>query len=61
MTDAIEQREPKSAYYRVRATNEILPALKTPAGYEDDHPGDYEPCDAPKVAAKLKPAPTKPE
>ena len=34
--------DPKFRFYRVRYTNEVLPALRTPAGYEDDHPGDFE-------------------
>jgi hypothetical protein len=54
-----EIRQPKSKWYRVIATGEILPALKSPAGYEDDHPKDYEPCAAPtpKTAAPVVPPP----
>lgn len=61
MTDKIvEPTKPLSTHYRVIATGEILPALKTPPGYEDAHPRDYEAVDAPARATDTKPAPAAP-
>lgn len=37
----------KFKFYKVTRTGEVLPALRTPSGYEDAHPQDYEGCDGP--------------
>jgi hypothetical protein len=37
----------KFDFYRYKATGEVLPALKHPRGYEDNHPQDFEGCDGP--------------
>lgn len=52
-----EARKPKSAYYRLHKTGEVLQALRTPVGYEDDHPELFEPCEAPVPKAKPVVAP----
>lgn len=57
MAEITEARIPKSQFYRVIATGEVLPALKHPAGYEDDFPKDFAPCAAPDA----QPAPEEPE
>lgn len=41
----------KFDFYRVKATGEVLPALKHPRGYEDNHPQDFEGCEGPARAA----------
>jgi hypothetical protein len=37
-----QARKPKHPYYRDLANGEVSTALRTPAGYEDDHPELYE-------------------
>lgn len=49
-------RTPKHNFYRVFHSGEVLPALRSPPGYEDDHPQDFEPYEAP-VAAPAASAP----
>jgi hypothetical protein len=56
MAEIVQDRVPKSAWYRIPATGEIVPALKFPAGYEDDHPKDFEPCEAPVAKVEATPA-----
>lgn len=37
-----EPRKPKFPFYRDLASGDVYGALRTPAGYEDDHPELYE-------------------
>lgn len=59
--------QPKHAYYLFKPTGEVMPALRTPEGYEDAHPEDFEPAEAPVAQAPQEPvavvplAPTIPE
>lgn len=47
----------KHSHYLFKPTGEVFPALKHPAGYEDAHPEDWEPAEAPQSETVPPPPP----